>query len=578
MYIKFESIEIENFQSIGKANIKLSGRGTVLIKGINNYESKAKSNGSGKSSCIEAIYFAIYGKTSSGVTNPSNRYAKSGYLVKLKFFIDNQEYTIIRANKHNKYKTCVIILKGDKDISGRNKTDTDKMIKSDIFPVSQDIFLSSIFLSQGFSSRLSNLTPTGRKERIEVLTDTSSRIETFKDKISLTKSKFNNKYNKLLSDESYNRGLQDNVNNQISTLTREIEEVSKKRPIGDIDNVLKNICKLEDIISNIDNEINNLRNKYNSVNKDINSIKSEQSLLVSSMKNIEQNKSKLISSKGSVCPTCGQSITDENKIDSLISNYDNDYESLISNHDLLVARCANLYDDLNKLDLEINTLLTKKTNLHDKLSSLRKLYSELCKYRDVKEDQKKLLELKASLVDISDRIKSISINKESTELLRDIANHCITLVSKPFRGYLLQNTIDFINERLYKYSEMLFSNNCDIIKLLIDSSKLDIYLGDALYDTLSGGEKRKVDLAIVLAQRDLALNIANFSCNMLIMDEIYDGLDDSAINIVTDMFSEVSSEIDSMFIISHKPEAEIPYDSIITVTKGSDRISVVKDY
>jgi len=39
------------------------------------------------------------------------------------------------------------------------------------------------------------------------------------------------------------------------------------------------------------------------------------------------------------------------------------------------------------------------------------------------------------------------------------------------------------------------------------------------------------------------------------------------------MFVSVADDIDSMFIISHKPPLNIPYDSMITVTKGNDKIS-----
>ena len=132
-----------------------------------------------------------------------------------------------------------------------------------------------------------------------------------------------------------------------------------------------------------------------------------------------------------------------------------------------------------------------------------------------------------------------------------------------------------MNSKLKIYSELLYSNKEDIIHLKADSSKLDIYLGDAIYDTLSGGEGRKVDLALSLAQRDLALNISGSSSNILILDEIMDNLDDKAINAVTSMFASVSEDIDSMFIISHKPPLNIPYDDILTITKGSDKISSI---
>ena len=113
-----------------------------------------------------------------------------------------------------------------------------------------------------------------------------------------------------------------------------------------------------------------------------------------------------------------------------------------------------------------------------------------------------------------------------------------------------------------------------MIKLVVDSSKLDIYLGDVLYDTLSGGEKKKVDIALVLAQRDLALNIAGFSCNILILDEVMENLDETSTNCSLNLLMEASADIESMFIISHN-NYSIQSDSIITIEKDNTRMSKI---
>ena len=55
MNIIFNSLEINDFQSIGHANIDLDNLGICVVKGINNYEDNTSSNGSGKSSIFEAL-------------------------------------------------------------------------------------------------------------------------------------------------------------------------------------------------------------------------------------------------------------------------------------------------------------------------------------------------------------------------------------------------------------------------------------------------------------------------------------------------------------------------------------------
>ena len=81
MNIQFKNIFIENFRSIEKAEVNLSQQGIVIVKGINEYEDKATSNGSGKSSIFEAIVFALFEETSNGDKDVANRILCMGYTV-----------------------------------------------------------------------------------------------------------------------------------------------------------------------------------------------------------------------------------------------------------------------------------------------------------------------------------------------------------------------------------------------------------------------------------------------------------------------------------------------------------------
>ena len=141
MNIRFDRIDIENFRSIQRANICLSNQGTVIVKGINEYEDKATSNGSGKSSVFEAIIFALFEETSAGEKDVANRIINNGYSVTLYFSIDGDNYVISRTSSGS--KSTVIIHKNDIDISARNKTDTNKLIL-EILGINKSIFLDSI--------------------------------------------------------------------------------------------------------------------------------------------------------------------------------------------------------------------------------------------------------------------------------------------------------------------------------------------------------------------------------------------------------------------------------------------------
>jgi DNA repair exonuclease SbcCD ATPase subunit len=76
------------------------------------------------------------------------------------------------------------------------------------------------------------------------------------------------------------------------------------------------------------------------------------------------------------------------------------------------------------------------------------------------------------------------------------------------------------------------------------------------YASFSEGEKRKIDLALLFAWREIAKLKNSLNCNLLIFDEVLDGsLDDIAtdsfLSIINSKFFKKDTNI---FVISHKPK------------------------
>ena len=67
MKLKFSHLYLENFMSFSSADVDLSVPGFALVVGENlNPEDGASSNGSGKSTIFEAIYWCLTGTTIRG--------------------------------------------------------------------------------------------------------------------------------------------------------------------------------------------------------------------------------------------------------------------------------------------------------------------------------------------------------------------------------------------------------------------------------------------------------------------------------------------------------------------------------
>lgn len=572
MYINFRSVNIVGFSSINSANINLTSQGIVIVKGINQYEDNSSSNGSGKSSVFEAILWCIYGQTSAGITDPTNRYLNKGCYVKLGLSIDSIEYTIIRTIKYGKLGSTLILAKNGEDISGRNKTDTEKIIKSDIITISKDIFLSTMFLSQGFSNRISALAPSGRKERIEILTGTDEQIELFKNKVSAMKDSIQSDLTSTNNQVSFKQGELQRINKQIEQIEHIILSSSDNKIDYTAEEINIQLDKFNNYIASIKPKLDELSKRKSDLSIQNTRLKSDIDRNESKIRKLKQEISKL--SEDKVCPTCGHSLNPD-KSEELIKKYSSEIEGLILSNTKTKSDLDKIVDEYNLADTEVRALNDKIKNANSKIYELNSILVELANTRDTTADKEKLVELKSEAHDISEEINRLTSISSELEHKLSISNHCIQLITKKFRGYLLTNIIDYINVRLEGYSKMLFSNSSDIVKLVIDAAKLDIYLGDALYDTLSGGEKRKVDMALVLAQRDLALGIAGTTSNILILDEVMDNLDEVATNIVLGVIDSIADTVDSIFIISHN-NYDISYDKIMTVTKNVDRTSTVE--
>lgn len=404
-------------------------------------------------------------------------------------------------------------------------------------------------------------------------------------------------------------------------------------------NIMKQINELNTQVYNKSLEIErDSNNKINEIRQKVSDISNETTKLNVENKNLEsknkQNKDQIEKLKTSdTCPTCGRKFDNFDQthliqeIQKLIdNNLENDKQ--INENNIKIKENDELSKKLNEEIKEINdNLLNNKSDAvkpyQDNIQILNKEYAdylaEKSKEKDeiskqlkdisnetnmLNESQQKINTYKSNIIVLENEINSIklestenyenmikdsnnklielikekeNLQKESNDLEEQIgvATHSISLISKEFKNYLLKSAIDFLNSKLEYYSNMLFSNGSDKIKFLQDGNKLDIYLGDALFESLSGGEKRKVDIAIMLAQKDLANNMSGTYSNLLILDEITDGLDSKSIDIVTSILMDVSKDISSMFVVTHK-DTTMGYDKQLLVIKGKDRISYVQ--
>lgn len=650
MNIKFKELDIEGFRSIDRISLNLSDQGIVIVKGINNYEDLASSNGSGKSSVFEAIIYALFEETSSGDRDIENRILGQGCTVVLKFSIDGVSYKIIRQSK--KGKGTVVLYRNDEDISARNKSDTNKLIIS-ILGINKAIFLDSIFLSQNAVTNLPSLSPTARKERLEILTNTDNAINNFKTFLKEKQTMYESKHvdcqleiNKINGKEESLQQQKDKLQAQINDIKIQIEERNK---LGNIEDLDKQIQEYNIEINNINNQIPELDNQIEMISKSINELKNEQKVYEEKRVNKDQE----VQNQRDKCNDLQKEIT---RVENIISYNNMDIDRInkeieeIKNSDTCPT-CGRKYDNINEehiqkviedknkeikefenkniennnyiknLQLELDKEIEIGKNLKKEFENLNSLYND--KNEQVSEQQTNLINTNNQKTQLLNSIQNIQvqidvINKQKDDILKiEIPNskqyedmvqdidtqlnnlnklkedknnelneldnyinaikHCIQLVTKDFRTFLLKNSLSYLNKILKDYSSQLFSNESDLIYISENDNKLDIMLGNATYESLSGGEKTRVNIALLLAQKSLANMIGNISCNIIILDEILGYCDALAENNVINLITKELESLETIYMISHK-EIPIGYDAELIVEKNANGLTHLKSY
>jgi len=145
--MKLKNIKLKNFKSYGdvETSLDLGFEGVKLIVG---------PNGVGKTTFFDAFIWCIYGETSVGADEVVNWKTQKNCKVELNFSQLNSDYSIIRYRKHEEQGNKILLFKDGKNISFKNKTDTQAKI-IDIIEITYQAMISSVILtSEQYSSFL----------------------------------------------------------------------------------------------------------------------------------------------------------------------------------------------------------------------------------------------------------------------------------------------------------------------------------------------------------------------------------------------------------------------------------------
>ena len=620
MHIEFRKLILHNFMSFGHSELTFGDDGFIRVSGVNNNpDDLATSNGSGKSSLWEGLVWGLTGETIRGTKQISRLDNDDGTYVGVQFSIDGVEYKILRAKEHKQYKTNLRLIIDGQDCSGKGIRESEKLLSERLPDITASLLGSVIVLGQGLPQKFTNNTPSGRKEVLEKLSKSDFMIEDLKERVASRKKELSDEKRKYEDEHISLSSKKDILEKQIESNRTQLSTMNRATLQDKLEDTQKEYDLEKGVLSGLEKEYEGLCRQYQSSKDEYSnltlkkqqdelSVKESFSDMFSQLAEKRANAQaevaslqKTISDMKSikdVCPTCGQKLhnvvkPDPSKYEEELTQKEQLLNSILSEiAELKTAQNQKLLEVYSKYDGAIresgalSRVYEKECN--EMLSTISKQKGEVDKYSKALDTlAREIMQFEAtynSLMDgvnkntkeiasIEELITTSVANVENVQLHLDVINKFETSLKRDFRGYLLSSIIDFISTRTKEYCKTIFDT--ESIEFALNGNNIDIsYLGKA-YENLSGGEKQKIDLIIQFSIRDMLCGYLGFTSNVLVLDEVFDGLDMIGCQRVLDVISNLN-DIKNIFIVTHRKDLSIPTDKEVVVVKSSSGVSEIK--
>lgn len=620
MHINFRKLTLHNFLSFGHSTIEFEDDGFIRVTGINeNPDDLAVSNGSGKSSLWEAIVWALTGDTIRGTKQVANIYGEDGTYVELEFDIDSNHYNILRSKDHKEYKTNIRIMINGKDCSGKGIRDSEKLLTQYLPDITSSLLGSVIILGQGLPQKFTNNSPSGRKEVLEKLSKSDFMIEDLKSRVTSRRLELHKTIREIedtiLASTTTKNYLQEQI--QVSQkalesldgsdLQRQLNNAQSELSVyqSEKETAQLNADSTQQSINDINQQLQQLAESKHQheleVEAEYKDRQTEAEFNVSRLnaeRNAKSREITRIENIKDICPTCGQKLPDVHKPDTtqlraelaqLEIDYNRAEETRIALMQEKAAKMSIAASEFSNKKLELTTTLAEnvkisegyrqsvrnadlKINLaNSKISELQRLLAQL--ETTIQNYQLTIENNSSKIRELDEQLMYNNSEKDLQQAHLDVVNKFETALKRDFRGFLLSTIIEYIQSRAKIYSEVIFET--DKVGFCLDGNNIDITYLEKAYENLSGGEKQKIDLIIQFSIRDMLCNHLGFTSNILVLDEVFDGLDMIGCQRVLDVISSLN-DIKNIFIVTHRKDLSIPTDKEIVVVKSASGISEIR--
>ena len=284
-------------------------------------------------------------------------------------------------------------------------------------------------------------------------------------------------------------------------------------------------------------------------------------------KNLKKlNKEKRFFEENENCPTCEQDILEDfkkHKCDDIsddIEEMQGGLDKIESEIEKIFNRLGEISECNKKIQAEENEIRTKNGYIKSHNKFITHLNEELNK-KDVEVDIDKQNFLTKEL----DESKTERMQYVEQKLYYDILGTILN--DKGIKTRIIRKYLPVINNHVNMYlKDMDFFVNFQLDENFTETIK-SRHRDDFSYYSFSEGEKKRIDIALLLTWRYIAAMRNSVNVNLLILDEVFDAsLDQAGVDDLMKLFHLLKNT--NLFIISHKLDVlDDKFPAKITVEK-----------
>jgi len=558
--IYFKKIRWKNFISTGNTftEIDFTRNKSTLIVG---------ENGAGKSTILDALCFALYGRPFRKVNKPQliNSINGKNCVVELEFSIGSKDYKIVRGIKPTVFEIFQDTTMLNQNAEAR---EYQEMFERNILKLNFKSFSQIVILGSASFVPFMQLPSAHRREVIEDLLD----IQIFSVMNNVLKDKISENKSTITETDFQMRSTGDKIElykKHVDSLKQNNEEViaQKQARIDQLNVRTQELLTLAQQKSTIVNELQDSISSKEALERKEEKMRTLKRKLHE--KYVKHNKEVEFFESHDDCPTCKQNISDDFK-KSTIGVTQQTMEELSTASGHLQTEYDNIVTTLEDIKVIGNDIANHQKTIMEyqvEVNTNNKFVKSLTEEIDSLKTNNTLIDVNTEEINVlKAALRQLLANKESLVNDRQVLDVAgLLLRDTGIKTKIIKQYIPIMNKLINKYlASMDFFVNFELNENFEETIK-SRFRDEFTYASFSEGEKMRIDLALLFTWRAVAKLRNSTSTNLLIMDEVFDS---SLDNTGTDEFLKIIQGLagdTNIFIISHKGDQL--YDKFHSVIK-----------